>query len=48
MKRDKRIIITMSTEEWETVKRAAEADGRSVSAYMRHAALERAKGKVAA
>jgi uncharacterized protein (DUF1778 family) len=48
MKRDKRVILTMSMEEWETIKRAADADSRTVSAFMRLAALERAKEKAAA
>lgn len=43
MKRDKRIIITLSTEEWETIKAAATAQGLSVASFLRIAAIERAK-----
>lgn len=48
MKREKRVILTMSTEEWEEIKRAAVAESRSMAAYLRLAALERAKQKAAA
>ena len=41
--RDKRIIITLSTEEWTVIKQSANAQGLSVSAYMRQAALNRTK-----
>jgi uncharacterized protein (DUF1778 family) len=40
MKREKRIIITLSTEEWETIKAASTAQGLSVASFLRQAALE--------
>jgi len=43
MKRTKRLIITLSTEEYETIRKAAFDAGRSVSGFLRQAALEIAR-----
>ena len=43
MKRTKRLIITLSQEEYETIRKAAIAEGRSVSGFLRQAALEIAR-----
>lgn len=42
-KREKRVIITLSAEEWETIKRAADERGLSVASFLRQAALESVK-----
>jgi len=44
MKRVKRVIITLTPEEWEAIRAAAAEDGRPTAAYIRHSAVEAAKG----
>lgn len=42
-KREKRVVVTMTPEDLEIIKRAAQAEGRSVSSFLRQSGLEKAK-----
>jgi len=39
-KKGKRVIITMTMEDWQAIKAAADRDGRSVASFLRQKALE--------